>query len=151
MDAYYHLVYSLIWGDPQGYAVEPPRSHAWHGWTYADIESFFAGLSSPASLALGVYDSGALTIGLIVIYADGMIRRVTTFEALNWRPPSQPGPTAETLTALRDALTTQFAPPAAILLATDAAFKAWLDAADKTSYLADAQEREEALWYRGIS
>jgi hypothetical protein len=148
MDAYYHLVYSLIWGDPQGYVVEPPRLHVWHGWTYADVEGFFADLPSPASLALGVYDGDALTIGLILIYADGMIRRVTTFEALDWRPPSRPGPTAETLTALRAALTTQFAPPAAILLAADAAFNAWLDAADKASYLAEAGKRAEALWYR---
>jgi hypothetical protein len=145
LDAYYHLVYLLIWGRRQGYACVPPHPGQMFGWTYTAVHRFVAELPSPATLALGVYSNDALSIGLILMCEGGLIRRVTTFEGLNW-DVSKPGPTQETLTALRDALTAQFAPPAAVLLCTDAVFSGWLAAADKPAYLAEARANETAIW-----
>src|SRR5262249_987292 len=79
-DAYYHMVYTLVWGDPQGYVCEPPHPGTFHGWTYDELQHFVAQLPSPATLALGVYAGDALTIGLILVCEGGMIRRMTTFE-----------------------------------------------------------------------
>ena len=70
-DAYYHLVYTLVWADPKGYACEPPRPGTFHGWTYAEARNFVAELQSPATLALGVYADDALTIGLILVCEEG--------------------------------------------------------------------------------
>ncbi len=147
LDAYYHLVYTLVWGDPKGYACEPPHPGHWNGWTYAEICRFIARLPSPATLALGVYEGDALAIGLVLLCEGGFIRRVTTFEGLTWRQPA-PGPTPETLSALCVALRDQFAPPAAILLCTDAIFSGWLAATDKLSYLEEARANAAASWYR---
>jgi hypothetical protein len=146
LDSYYHLVYTLMWGDPAGYACEPPPPNRWHGWTYADIRNFVAALPSPASIALGVYAEDDLAIGLILICEGGMIRRVTTFEGLDWSA-SHPGPTQHTLTALCEALEAQFAPPAAVLLCTDAVFSGWLTAADKLAYLTASRDDGTAIWY----
>lgn len=163
LDAYYHLVYTLVWGsgNGNGYVSEPPHPGKWHGWTYTQIRHFIAELPSPATVALGVYtdmakpiprgvpSGNALSIGLILVCEGGMIRRVTTFEALNWAV-SDPGPTQQTLTALCEALEAQFAPAAAVLLCTDAVFSGWLAAAaaDKPAYLAEAHARAAAIWYR---
>lgn len=146
LDAYYHLVYTLMWSNPQGYASEPPHPGTFHGWTYAEVRRFVAELPSPATLALGVYAGDALAIGLILVCEGGMIRRVTTFEGLNEGLPVS-GPTQQTLAVLRDALETQFAPPAAVLLCTDAAFSGWLAATDKSAYLATARANGTAIWY----
>ena len=146
LDEYYHLVYMLIWGSRQGYVCEPPHPGQMYGWTYADIRGFIAGLSSPATLALGVYAGDALSIGLILVCEEGMIRRVTTFEGLNWSV-SHPGPTEQTLEALCAALETQFAPAAGVLLCTDAVFSRWLAASDKLAYLSEARASAQAIWY----
>lgn len=148
LDAYYHMVYTLIWGDPQGYACEPPRPRRWHGWTYAETRRFVEALPSPSSLALGIYadNTNILTAGLILVAEGGRIRRVTTFEALDWQAPP-PGPTDATLAALRAALEAQFAPPAAILLCTEDAFSGWLDAPDKRASLEAARAHADAVWY----
>jgi hypothetical protein len=145
MDAYYHLVYTLLWSKPEGYAVEPPPPAPVQGWTYTALRRFVAGLPSPSTLALGVYTEDALSIGLILVCEDGLIRRVTTFEALDWQP-AQPGPTQETLAALCAALEAQFAPAAAVLLCTDAVFAGWLAAADKLLYLNEARADRTAIW-----
>ena len=149
-DAYYHLVYTLIWGKPDGYACEPPPAGHWHGWTYSAIRSFIKALPSPSSLALGVFTNDALSMGLILICKQGLIRRVTTFEGLHWNV-SHPGPTQQTLTALCEALEAQFAPPAAVLLCTDAAFAGWLEAEDKQGYLDVAREHGKANYALLIS
>lgn len=145
LDAYYHLVYTLVWGSSSGYVCEPPHPGNWHGWTYTQIRHFIAELPSPATLALGVYAENTLSIGLILVCQGGMIRRVTTFEALTWAVP-HPGPTQQTLTALCAALEAQFAPPAAVLLCTEAAFAGWLAAADKAAYLVEARASASAIW-----
>lgn len=145
-DGYYHLVYTLMWGDPQGYACEPLRLATFHGWTYADAERFVAQLPSPATVALGVYAGDALTIGLILVVEDGLIRRATTFESLKQQPATT-GPTQQTLLALCNALDAQYAAPAAVLLCDDATFAGWLDASDKSAYLNDAQANGAAIWH----
>jgi hypothetical protein len=146
LDAYYHLVYTLIWGSNAGYACEPPHPGHWHGWTYDDIHRFITGFSSPSALALGVYEDDTLAIGLILICDQGKIRKVTTFEALKW-DASNPGPTQQTLTALCDALDMQFAPSAAVLLCTKTALTEWLEASDKSAYLASARADGAAIWH----
>jgi hypothetical protein len=145
IDAYYHLIYTLIWGKPEGYVSVPPHPGQWNGWTYASIRQFFAGLPSPATLALGVYADDALMIGLILGCQGGMIHQVTTFEALQWEAPI--GPSRQTLGALQAALAAQFAPPAAMLLCTEGAFAGWLAAPDKAAYLAAARADATAIWH----
>lgn len=145
-DAYYHLVYTLMWSRREGYACEPPPPGHWHGWSYADIQRFIAALPSPATLALGVYSDDALWLGLILVCEGGQIRRVTTFEGLH-RHISPSGPTQQTLTDLCEALEAQFAPPAAVLLCTDAIFSGWLAASDKLAFLDAARTRETAIWH----
>ena len=147
LDAYYHLVYTLIWGNGTGYVCEPAHPGQMYGWTYAELRCFIAALPSPAALALGVYADEALSIGLILVCEGGLIRRVTTFEGLDWSV-AQPGPTPQTLSALCAALDARFAPPAAVLLCTDAVFAGWLAAADKLAYLSAARANGTAVWHR---
>jgi hypothetical protein len=146
LDAYYHLVYTLIWGDASGYACVPPRLNHWHGWTYEGISRFVKDLPSPGSLALGVYAGESLVIGLILVCEAGLIRRVTTFEGLSWESPTT-GPTEQMLTSLHNVLDAQFAPPAAILLCTEDAFSGWLEADEKMAYLAEARANGSAIWH----
>lgn len=145
LDEYSHLVYTLIWDQQGGYVCVPTRPDRWHGWTYGAIRDFRARLPSPASLALGVYSERGLAIGLILVCGQGRIRHVTTFEALGWQV-EDPGPNQQTLAALRDALEAQFAPPAAVLLCSEAAFSGWLAADDKLKYLAEAESGTVAMW-----
>ncbi len=146
LDSYYHLVYTLIWGNRRGYVCVPPHPGQVYGWTYAEIRRFFSELPSPATLALGVYADDALFIGLILVCQGGQIRQVTTFEGLDWTV-SHPGPTQQTLAALCAALEAQFAPPAAVLLCTQAVFSAWLAAPDKLACLAAARANATAIWH----
>jgi hypothetical protein len=146
LDAYYHLVYTLVWGSGNGYVSEPPHPGQFYGWTYAAIRRFIEALPSPATLALGVYADDALSIGLILVCEGGLIRRVTTFEALNWSV-SNPGPTQQTLESLCKALEAQFAPAAGVLLCTNVVFSAWLAASDKLAYLSEARASATAIWY----
>ncbi len=145
LDAYYHLVYTLLWGSRAGYVAVPPHPGQFYGWSYTALYRFFAKLPSPATLALGVYADDLLVIGLILVCEGGMIRRVTTFEGLAWEV-AHPGPTPQTLAALCAALEAQFAPPAAVLLCTEAVFSGWLAASDKLAYLEAARANEAAIW-----
>ena len=147
LDSYYHLVYSLLWDREDGYVAVPAHPGHFQGWTYADIRRFIAGLPSPATVALGVYAGDALSIGLILVCEDGQIRKVTTFEGLDWSAP-EPGPTEQTLSMICAALEAQLAPPAAVLLCTDAVFAGWLAAPDKQAYLAEARANGTAIWQR---
>ncbi|HEY7355475.1 MAG TPA: hypothetical protein VH590_03380 [Ktedonobacterales bacterium] len=146
LDAYYHLVYTLMWGQSEGYVAVPAHPQHFNGWTYQQIRQFIEGLPSPSALALGVYADDALSIGLILVCEAGRIRRVTTFDGLHW-DVSNPGPDEPTMTALCEALAAQFAPPAAVLLCTDAAFAGWLAAPDKGAYLSAERARATAIWH----
>ncbi|HEY7122586.1 MAG TPA: hypothetical protein VH540_01425 [Ktedonobacterales bacterium] len=146
LDAYYHLVYTLMWGNREGYVCVPPHPGQMYGWTYSEIRRYIADLPSPATLALGVYLDAALFIGLVLVCQGGQIRRVTTFEGLNWNV-AHPGPTEQTLTALCEALGAQFAPPAAVLLCTESVFSTWLAATDKWACLSEARANATAIWH----
>lgn len=137
LDGYYHDVYTLIWGNPDGYVAVPPHPGHWHGWRYGEIGDFVRALPTPATLALGVWAGEQLTIGLIGQVEGGEFVRVTTFEALP--PDGRPtAPTAAEAARLWETLGACLAPPAALLLCTDAAFQGWLHAEDKAAALADA-------------
>ncbi len=148
LDAYYHLVYTLVWGNREGYVCYPEHPGQAYGWTYSQIRRFIAELRSPATLALGVYDEGVLWLGFILVCSLGLVRRVTTFEGVKWKA-SEPGPTERTLTTLCEALEAQFAPPAAVLLCTGAVFSGWLAASDKLAYLTAARANAAAIWHLG--
>src|SRR5262249_10315346 len=147
LGACYRLVYTLMWTDPKGHACQPPHPGTSHGWTYGELRRFVAAVVAPATLALGVYAGDALSIGLILVCEGGMIRRVTTFEGLD-KEMSTAGPTSQTLATLCTALDAQFAPPAAVLLRTEAAFSGWLAASDKPAYLLSARASGTAIWHR---
>jgi hypothetical protein len=147
LDGYYHMVYSLLWDREDGYVAVPAHPGHFQGWTYAQVRNFIKAIDAPATIALGVYAGDVLAIGLILVCEGGMIRKVTTFEGLNWTAP-EPGPTEQTLTALCAALEAQFAPPAAVLLCTDAVFAGWQAATDKLAYLAEARANGTAIWHR---
>ncbi len=145
MDGYYHLVYTLLWGKAGGYVSEPPMRDRAYGWTYSELQRFIADVPSPSTLALGVYAGDVLSIGLILVCERGQIRKVTTFEGLDWQV-AEPGPTEQTMTALCAALEAQFAPASAVLLCTDEVFAGWLAATDKLAYLAGASANASAIW-----
>jgi hypothetical protein len=145
LDAYYHLVYTLIWDKLDGYVCVPPRPDHWQGWRYTELRDFLAQIPSPGSLALGVYSGSVLSIGVILVLQQGRIRQVTTFESLAIHI-ANPGPTPQTLTALCEALDSQFAPAVGVLLCSETAFSGWLAASDKRNYLAEARTQAEAIW-----
>ncbi len=140
LDAYYHLVYQLLWDGSNGYVAVPPHPGSWHGWTYGAMLELLLGLPSPCSLALCVVGEIELVLGV----SGGRIVRVTTFEGL---PALRIAPTVseDFADALRDALERAIAPPAAVLVCTAAAFEAWLTAEDKPAALQQATLRGDAL------
>ena len=149
LDAYYRRVAGLIWGDPAGYACVPPRPGHWNHWTYSGIVEFLRALPSPSSLTLGVINDGAVDIGLIARIGDGLIRQVTTFEAL---PADRPEP------AVSDAFAgwlwravAEIAPPAVMLLCTPEVFTAWIEGDRKREILADAVAAGTAILRFGES
>ena len=133
-DDYYHLVYRLVWGAPDGYVSVPPHPGHWHGWTYGEITAFVARLPDPASLALAVLadppNAGRLAIGLIVDLAGGRIHTVTTFETFGpaLPPLDLSAESFDRLWGLLDerSRTTGAPPPAGALLCTGQAFQIWL-------------------------
>src|SRR5262249_24581214 len=137
LDTYYRLVYHLLWNGSGGYVSVPPHPGDWHGWTYEAIASFVGQLPSAATLALGVLEGPELAIGLIAELQAGMIRRVTTFEALGLEPGAAQVSTAF-LERLWAALEQRFAPPAGVLLCTQPAFDAWISGTDKIEQLREA-------------
>ncbi len=146
LDAYYRRIYHLLWQSDDRYACQPPHPGHWHGWTYQGILDFVHTLPAATTLALGVFEDTALEIGLILEWHEGKITKVTTFEALP-DPSSITGVSAEILQNLWQQLSTQFAPPAGVLLCTRSVFERWIETAeDKYSLLQDAQECGQALW-----
>jgi len=144
LDAYYHRVFQLVWQNPQGYVSLPPHPGHWHAWTYTQIKDFITRLSKPASLALGVLEGGEVAIGLILLVSEGLIRRVTTFEALTLTMPLTVS--TASFEHLWLSLRHQFAPPAAALLCTRSAFDQWITAGDKAAVIRNAALKGEAFW-----
>jgi hypothetical protein len=145
LDAYYHLVYRLVWDNSDGYVCAPPHPGHWNGWTYSGLKRFVNRLPPAASLALGVFDQGTVAIGLILEFRDGLIRRVTTFEALD-APPEAMRLSAEFFDLLWSNLESKFAPPGGVLLCTAPAFDAWLAAEDKAGCLERAARDGPLFW-----
>ena len=145
LDQYYRLVYQLLWDGGEGYVCAPPRDDRWNGWSYAGLVDFVGRLPAAATLALGVLDGERLAIGLILELRDGLIRRVTTFEALEL-PAGELAISDASLEQLWDALGRRFAPPAGLLLCTQAAFDAWIVAEVKADALRAAAQQGQARW-----
>ncbi|HET9220951.1 MAG TPA: hypothetical protein VFO07_00520 [Roseiflexaceae bacterium] len=145
LDQYYLLVYQLLWDGGGGYVCEPADHRRWNGWSYDDLLSFVGRLPAVATLALGVVDDGEVAIGLILELRDGMIRRVTTFEALDL-PPGEPTISGESLERLWAALAQRFAPPAGVLLCTQSTFEAWIAQGGTIAVLEAAAAENQAVW-----
>src|SRR5947207_12021021 len=140
IDAYYHLVYRLLWDGSDGYVAEPPPAGRWHGVTYSALAGFLARAPSPAALGLCVVDS----TGLALRVERGRVVRVTTFEGLP--PLPRPSVDAGFLDALWLALDARVAPPYAALVCSRAVWDACLSAADLLDCLRGAVARGDAVW-----
>ncbi len=136
LDAYYRKVFELIWRNPTGYACVPPHPGHWHGFTYAQARRLVGRVPGPATLVLGVLDGSALHIGLILEVRDGLIRKVTTFEALSLSEPLDLSGAA--LERLAAAVSVALSPVAAALLCDVATFETWVTAPNKNTVLRDA-------------
>ena len=145
LDQYYRQVFHLLWDNSGGYVSIPPHPGHWRGWTYERIRDFIQQLPAEASLALGVFNQDVLEIGLILEVREGLIKRVTTFEALQLEPG-----TAQLSEDFFDRLWVQlgekFAPPAALLLCSQTTFETWLGAEDKLAALDQAARQKTAFW-----
>lgn len=145
LDAYYRLVYQLLWDESNGYVSVPPPPGHWYGWTYAGLQQFVGQLPEEATLALGVFEEKTIAIGLILELNAGTIKRVTTFEAL----PLNPGE-AQLSEAFLERLWTllagPFAPAAGVLLCSQTVFEQWLAAEDKAACLNVARQQAAAFW-----
>lgn len=143
LDGYYQLVYDLIWDGGDGYVCEPPKPAHWNYWTMSQIEQFVSRLPQSASVALGVFEGTRLNIGLILEFKQGNIVRVTTFEAPAIQP-IEPEFAADFLDQLWRQLA-NIAPPAAVLLCTQAVFDEWITTPDKIDFITQAIQNGGAL------
>jgi hypothetical protein len=147
LDAYYHLVYELIWSDgSDGYVCVPPHPGQRYGVRYGELLALVRSLPSPSSVGLCVLDGAEVEIGLVLGFRDGRIVRVTTLEGL---PPFDHIALDDAFVdALWRALEHAIAPPAAVLVCTRPVFEEWLAAplADKPALLASATRRHQAVW-----
>jgi hypothetical protein len=132
VDAYYHLVYQLLWNGSDGYVCEPPPAGNWHGLTCSASAGFLRRAPTPSTVALCVPGS----IGLVLRLEHGRIVRATTFESLP--PLPEPSVTPEFLETLWQHL----AAPYAVLVCTPAVWEAALAAPNLLEWLRTA----EALW-----
>jgi len=146
LDEYYHLIFSRLWNNHNGYVSQPPHPGNWNGWTYADVQAFVHSLPDPASVALGVLDQGNIYIGLILEIKGKLIRTVTTFEALNSLDPLNLNEAS--LAALERSINAKFAPLAAALLCDRATFEGWIAASDKSAFLQAAALARKAFWIK---
>jgi hypothetical protein len=145
LDQYYVLVHQLLWNGGAGYVCAPAYDGRWNGWSYDKLVAFVKRLPAAATLALGVLDGGRLAIGLILELREGLIRRVTTFEALDL-PSGEPSISDASLEWLWNALGQRFAPPAGLLLCTQAVFDAWIAEGGATAILGTAAAENQARW-----
>ena len=137
-DAYYYLVYGLLWDGSNGYVSEPPPPGHWHGLTYSGVAGFLARAPSPAAIAVCVLGFAGVALRI----EHGRIVRVTTFEGLPPLPEASLEPSF--LAALWSALETGVAPPYAALVCTRAVWDACLSAADLLETLRTASARGDA-------
>ena len=143
LDGYYQLVYDLIWDGSDGYVAEPPKPDRWNHWTIDQIEQFVSRLPKSAAVALGVFEGERLNIGLVLEFKHGNIVRVTTFEAPALQPIT-PQLTADFINQLWQRLG-NIAPPAAVLLCTQAIFDEWIATSDKVAFIFNAAQNGDAL------
>jgi hypothetical protein len=137
LDEYYHLLYRLIWGNPEGYVCVPQKPDNWYNWRLRDIKAFVSGLPVDSTLAIGVLDRGLVEIGLILELHEGVIDCVSTFEALDLsRDMLQVG--SKLMEIVWQQLEQKFAPLATVLLCTPAIFEAWRKADNKRLVLQQA-------------
>jgi len=130
LDEYYHLVYRLMWENPEGYVCVPPKTSDWYNWRQGNIEAFVSGIPVDSTLALGVLNGGRIDIGLILQIHKGMIDLVTTFEALDLaREPLEVD--SKLMDIVWQQLGQKFAAPAAVLLCTPDVFEAWMKGDNK--------------------
>ena len=144
LDAYYHLVYQLVWDGSDGYVCVPEKPAPRYGWSYGDLARFAAALPSPCCAGLVVLNEVEVEVGLVLQFENGRISRVTTLEAFS----SLPSPSLDRhyFDAVCAAITEAIAPVAVALLCTSAVFEAWLEATDKFAVLQDAARRNQAFW-----
>ena len=143
LDGYYQLVYDLIWDGGSGYVCEPPKPGHWQHWTMSQLEQFVSRLPPAAAIALGVFAGERLNIGLVLEFQQGNIVRVTTFEAPALQP-IEPRLSADFLDQLWQQLE-NIAPPAAVLLCTQAMFDEWITTPDKVAFVFNAVQQGGAL------
>ena len=143
LDGYYQLVYDLIWDGSDGYVAEPPKPDHWNHWTMSQLEQFVSRLPASASIALGVFEGKQLNIGLVLEFKQGNIVRLTTFEAPALQP-IDPQLSPDFLDQLWTQLS-NLAPPAAVLLCTQAIFDEWITTPDKVAFIFDAVQQGNAL------
>ena len=145
VDAYYHLVYSLIWDGSDGYVSEPAPAGHWHALTYGALATFLAHAPSPSALALCVVDFADVAL----LVEHGRVVRVTTFEGL----PPLPEPSVSTafLDALWSALDARIAPPYAAFVCPRAVWDTCLLAPDLPGCLRSAIARGDALVRLGVT
>jgi hypothetical protein len=143
LDGYYQLVYDLIWDGGDGYVAEPPKPGHWNHWTMSQLEQFVSRLPKSASIALGVFEGERLNIGLVLEFKQGNIVRVTTFEAPVLQP-IDPQFSPDFLDQLWQQLD-NIAPPAAVLLCTQATFDEWITTPEKIPFMLSAVQNGSAL------
>jgi hypothetical protein len=134
LDAYYHLVYQLIWDGSDGYVAVPPHPGHWNGWTVSQIRAMLAALPTPASLGLCVVDQ----IGLVVRVESGRLTHVTTLEGL----PTLPTPVVDD--TFIEAFWSALESPAAALVCTPEVLERWITAPDKSAVLSEAVQQGTA-------
>ena len=136
IDAYYHLVYQLVWDGSDGYVAIPPHPGNWHGFGYATVRHFLARAASPSSVCLCVPHY----VHLVLLVENGRITRVTTFEAFPHLPPPRVD------APFIDALWSELVSPHAVLVCSRPVFEQWLYATEKTRVLEEARGRGDAFW-----
>lgn len=145
LDQYYRQIFHLLWDGSGGYVSIPPHPGHWQSWTYKGISDFINHLPAESSLALGVFNQNVLEIGLIFEVREGLVKLVTTFEALQLEPGAAQL-SEEFFDRLWNQLGQKFALPAALLLCTQTTFETWLGAENKLAALEQAAEQKTALW-----
>jgi hypothetical protein len=153
-DQYYHLVFHLLWGTPDGYVSIPAPPGHWHGWTYDGVAAAVGRLPDPATLALVVLDEPPeqerVAIGLILDLAGGRVRTVTTLETFGLPPPTL-DLSAASFDRLWELLETRSRetgapPPTGALLCDYRAFQIWLGGPDSVRPLTRLAAHGAAFW-----
>jgi hypothetical protein len=149
LDAYYRFVASQYWDGEGGYVTTPARPDSWNGWTWGGVKAWVDAIPGELSVGLGVVGTERLEIGVIAVVRDGLVRRLTTFEALPI-PRDAAAVTAEYHQQIWDAMAERIAEPYAVLICTPEVFEHWLTGPDKRQTIADAIATGDAH-YRGPS